>query len=784
VIRALFFLILAMPWCTALAAMPAPPPLEPLPLGNPWKPPALDPARISKADYLEALRPYLAYYEKTYGNSSGQAMQYAYEAVPAFAAFWKATNDPKYADLALEAITAYARYLQKDLQDRLKQMREKGETRPPYNTYWPWMYAFVVIGIYELEGAPQQARMKAVFGEAVAARAAAFPVYWEHGAQNRTLDAALWYEIALRFGDAGSRAKELRKYADDVWNEWWTRRDIEEDCSGYTPGDLLVLDAWSRLRGVAWWEDPDAARLWRGYTEQISNDGTWPAYGNGANHGEYSRALYLAELTASKTREPRYKWLAHRAFWNGRDRLTELMQGIGYEKAIYLALAYLYADDAVREAPPLAGVTLTQRRFRERTDWSKRTEEYGGPLFVLHERRTPSKLIFRSGPAEKDAFLLLQAGSVAGHGHPDTGSVLYYGSGFAYHLSHGVTRLDHDMEQHNMFTLRVPGEPPWRNGNAAVESTSVPVHDATAGASYARLRIEEFPGFEPTEERWKAILSWKRPGYPAQKAIGYRNWPVRMERSVLFVNDAFVVVRDVAAFRLAATAQMGQNWVVGNVPAVGANWAKVQTPLIYGFTYIHPPIAPIRTAPGALLIWFAPRADGRMELVDGPKKSAAYGDYYINLPRRVWYPRTGRWSAGSSIAFTSVLVPIAPDADPSVLAGAIETIKDSSEATVLSTAIGGIRRVVVMNNSGKTLREGDIETDAEAAVLTYSDGRPVRVAAWNATFASVHGKLVARRQARGTIDSPLAGAGASSSALPAHASRSTIPDGNGYSAAR
>ncbi len=40
---------------------------------------------------------------------------------------------------------------------------------------------------------------------------------------------------------------------------------------------------------------------------------------------------------------------------------------IGYMNQVYCAMAYLYADDTVTEVAPTAGVTLTQRHWRDLT---------------------------------------------------------------------------------------------------------------------------------------------------------------------------------------------------------------------------------------------------------------------------------------------------------------------------------------------------------------------------------------------------------------------------------
>lgn len=133
----------------------------------------------------------------------------------------------------------------------------------------------------------------------------------------------------------------------------------------------MVLNAWSTLRGVKPWEDPDARRLWLNYARQIANDGNYPAYAKGGNLGNYFQGLCLAEIGATRCRDGSAKWLAHRAFLNGRERIEQMCSGLGGMNYVWLALAYLYADDTIAEVPPVSGVTIAQRAYHLINDLNK-----------------------------------------------------------------------------------------------------------------------------------------------------------------------------------------------------------------------------------------------------------------------------------------------------------------------------------------------------------------------------------------------------------------------------
>lgn len=748
-----------------------------------WRPPkGLDPAGISKADYLEALRPHLAICERDYGKDPATPKQYAYEGIPTFVAFYLGTKDARYAELALRAYREYCAYVEEELKSTAGEIaKDPAAWQKDWKNsarYWVYQYVNLFVPMLALEGAPQFQEIADTLGDALARRANAWPIYWERGASQRPIDVAYWYEFALKYGKPGPRAAELRAYADMIWNDWWPHRDVDEDCSGYTSADLAILPVWARLRGVdlrgdagglnPWtrvlrlWnrmrgakggDSAETLNLWSHYAEQMGNDGTWTWYGDGGAPGGYILGLCNAELAATLTREGRYKWLAHRAFWNGRDRIPDLCAGIGYKPYTDLAMAYLYADDTIREVPPRAGLTITRRRFRERTDWRDR-----GPdslLFNLHERWAPSKVIFRSGGAETDPYMVLQAASQGGHGHPDSGSVILYGGDLGYYLFNGVTRLDHDQEHHNLLVLRDPERSePWRAHAFACEGHEVPFSGETSEASYARLRIEEFPGNTPDEQAWQSVRAWKSGGYPPPKAIGYKNWPVRLDRATLFINNRFAVVRDVIHPILPFRAEVGANWRFTKMgPVAGENWVNVWTPELYGYYHSLPPKQPVKVARRDLLIWFVTHPEGVMQIEAGPETSQAYGNYFIQQPRRVWYPRTGDWRPGDPQAFTTVLLPHAPVADPERLAAGIERVTDEPGLTVISVKDAAfdrdatadqtppVDRIVLFNSSGGEATYGALVTDAEAALLTMENGRTVRISAWGAKVLRLEGKI-------------------------------------------
>ncbi len=713
---------------------------------GPWKVPEGDPSQITKADYLELLRKDLEYQERYIGQDPPKANVGAWTALPTYAAFYKATGDRKYLERMVYLLKGFCLYVEEqEMKEAEAEMAKSAQGLPGLSRYWTNIYVYYVLPLQTFEGTPEYQEVTRMMGKVLAARAQAWPLWYQETSSNMAISPSLWYEMAVKWGPPVPRTEEFKTFTDKIWSLFWTYKDVEEDCSGYTSADLAVLDAWAWLRGVKWWEDKEAQTLWLHYARIIGNDGTYPAYGHGGGLGGYFVGLRLAEQAATRCRDGLAKWLAHRCFFNGRDRIDDMCRGIGNGAYLDLALAYLYADDSVKETPPSAGLEIPQRRYHQINDFNNLGK---GAYFTLHDRWAPSKLVFRSGPKETDQFMLVQASGSAGHAHPNLGNIIQYSGDYAFYLCLGVTRLDVDMEQHNVFTLRDPvRDKPWEAMYTA-EDYAVPVSGQSPEGAYARLHVQEAPQITNVEEAWQKVQAWAEKG-PAgagaapHLACGYKSWPVRLDRSIAFVNNQFAVVRDVMTPTVTVRAQIGQNWTFGNFgPTVGENWVNVWTPNpLHAFYHTDPPLQPLPTAQRDLLIWFAPRADGLMQIVDGPKKSPYYGNYFINLPRRVWYPRTADWEAGKPVAFTTVLLPHAPVADPSVVADRISLVRDSAGVTaILVKDEAGGSRSIILNSSGRAVTVGTLTTDAEAVLISRPAGQKATLSAWHATAVKYEGK--------------------------------------------
>ncbi len=731
-----------------------------------------NPSQITKDEYIQLAEtfPGMSYYLDTYTKDPDKPNGNGYEAVPIFIAKYKQTGDHKWLEYAVTCVKKYC--LATD--EEVKNLKAAPGADGNLSSYWRYDLAYVMIPLLEVQGTPEFDEMTQALGKSFGERANVWPLAPFRGAYNMAIDAAFWYDLAVKYNPDIPRAKELKAYADDIWAFWDEMWDSEEDDPNYTTGNMIVLHAWALLRGEKWWEDPKRATMWRDYAEQVGNDGSWPAYGDGGNIGRYFIAQMISEMSAKYLQDGRYKWLAHRAFWNGKERIKPVCIGMGYAPVMYSALAYLFADDTIKEVPPSAGVVETTRHWHDLTPSTVRSG--GGSWFVQKDQVIPSKLMFRGGSGSLDSYLLVQANQQSGHGHTDSSAILGYGGDLAYYLNYATLRLDNYMEAHNLMALRNPATPesPWPSsgpgGLYCTEEVTVPVKGTTSDASYARVHVQEYPGQPATPELWKTVQEWKG-NWNLEKAIGYKNWPVREDRSVVFLHDKpglrqFTVVRDVITPTIEVPAMLGPNWTFGELGQAGTNWVNVWMPKVlngwFGSLQKMPDgslykLAPITTAARDLLIWFVPQGEATLQIEKLHQDRSGYDCYVplnsdINLRLRAWYWRTGTWSAGQPQAFTTVLMPHAPIADAGPLAESITVLSDKPETTALRVKEGDTERLVILNSGGKRANVGSIVFEGEAAVVTYLKGRRTHFSAWKTKFISLDNTPFFRSEKPARVD--------------------------------
>lgn len=104
------------------------------------------------------------------------------------------------------------------------------------------------------------------------------------------------------------------------------------------------------------------------------------------------------------------------------------------------------------------------------------------------------------------------------------------------------------------------------------------------------------------------------------------------------------------------------------------------------------------------------------------------------------------------MAFTTVLLPHAPVADPGVLASRISLVRDSAGVTALlvKDEVGGSRSII-RNSSGCAVTVGTLTTDAEAVLIARPADGKATLSAWHATAVRYESKDLRKADQRGDV---------------------------------
>ena len=228
----------------------------------------------------------------------------------------------------------------------------------------------------------------------------------------------------------------------------------------------------------------------------------------------------------------------------------------------------------------------------------------------------------------------------------------------------------------------------------------------TPQATYARVRVQNMDGL-----------------------------PVVYEREFVFAKNRFLATREILTFEESFKARVAPLWNTHNIgPQLGSHWAN---------TFIHQPVSEnltrsAKTPPVDLLVWFAPRADCRMEVVDRLEDDPRAGA----CPNQVRYVWEGTPAVGEKLVFTQVYYPHAPykprpssnNPNPGVKAAyadalqatahasGIHVIRDDVGASILRLELEpGRVEWVAFNTEGKPLTVGDNQTNEP---MVYQQSNP------------------------------------------------------------
>ncbi len=671
-------------------------------------------------DFIDATNPSQTAKNPNRGMSGPQAF------MPVLAKYLQ-TGDTQWSDACIAMLKAFH-------QEMLKQVAER-------KWFWQFEHPSALIPLY---------RKHLIAGGAMTADAPWFremwltycrnlhvwdsaPIEWRGGCHRSMPEGYAKGRAAAWYPDI-PEAEEWKGYSDLVFGDFWRAKDAPQNDTGYMMGPLIILicggDQWTGDDRA--FTAPGMKRLWERLLVEISPDGLINPYGpNGGWNSTADYRIAMLERIAAKTGDGRYRFGAHKLF-NYLRYQTGDPNGQGLDTAApwLIALASIWANDAIQPIEPSAGslwnkrgeavrIPHTDKALTDRLLGSADFRENRGHIccsWYMTRKEWPDKLILRSGwnPGNFFGFVELHPTSFPANpggimglnrwGAPFTQIVTSKGASVENRL------LIEDLSQtasrrYHPDKLRI--DEFWRSGTMPDIRSEVTYFKDTPEATYARLRVQNMDGL-----------------------------PVTYEREFIFAKNRFLATREIVTFEESFEARLAPLWNTHNVgPQIGAHWAN---------TFIHRPVAnngtrSMKSPPVDLLVWFAPRKDCELQVVDrlveDPRAEAC--------PNQVRYQWEGTPEAGQREVFTQVYYPHAPyrsratsnnpnpnakaayanELQATAHASGIQVFSDTPEATLLRLELSpGQVEWVVFNTKQKETAFGP-HRSAEPLIY-FADNHP------------------------------------------------------------
>jgi len=507
------------------------------------------------------------------------------------------------------------------------------------------------------------------------------PTEWRGGC-HRAMPEALAKGLAAQWYPEAPEAAHWKRYAALGFGDFWKNKEVQQNDTGYFPGTVFMLLCCGEqflgdFRAVT---DTGMRRLWDRLMVEVTPDGAVNPYGpNGGWNSTSGFRIFALELAAAKTRDGRYRYAAHKAM-NYILYQSRAIQPDGYlrqrEVGQHVALAWLVADDRVEPVRPHPGSLWNKRMEAARVPHTDK--EIGNRLFGnidpdpekghlccswwLTGKEMPDKLVLRSGWNPGDLYALVEL-------HPasipySAGGILglnRYGAAFTQVVtSKGGTAenrtvvVDIDRTTRKRFHPdRLRFDENWARGKMPDIESEMLYFEDRKDATFARVRVRNVDGL-----------------------------PVTVEREFVFVKNQFLASRELVRFDESFRARVGPIWNTRNVgPQIGAHWANT----FMGSLVASNGGVEMDSPPVDLLVWFAPRPDCRLRVVD----RAAEDPRAIACSAQLRYEWEGTPQAGDTLVFTQLYVPH-PPFRPSAASnnpGAKATYSDPLQASAGADAI-------------------------------------------------------------------------------------------------
>jgi len=461
---------------------------------------------------------------------------------------------------------------------------------------------------------------------------------------------------------------------------------VQQNDTGYFPGTIFMLLTCGEqyLGDDRVLTDPGMQRLWRRLLVEVTPDGAVNPYGpNGGWNSTAGFRLFALELAAAKTRNGEYRYAAHKVMNYLRYQAGPIKSD-GFRRQVevgqHVALAWLVADDSLAPVMPPPGSLWNLRMEAARvphTDKAVGEKLFGdidpdpdkGHLccsWWLTGKDYPDKLALRSGWNPGDFFGLVELHPVSIP--PNPGGIMglnRWGAAFTQVVTSKGGSVENRLlvedldgtatRRFHPDPLRFDGE--WRLGSMPDIRSEVAFFEERPDASFARVRVRIVDGL-----------------------------PVVYDREFVFAKNRFLATRETVTFEESFKARVAPLWNTRNVgPQIGRHWANTFMGTLVasnGQVEMHAP-------PADLLVWFAPRDDCRLQVVDRLSEDART----LACPAQVRYLWEGTPEAGDSLVFTQVYWPHAPyrPTISSNHAGARAVYADELRQTAGASGISAVR---------------------------------------------------------------------------------------------
>jgi len=526
--------------------------------------------------------------------------------------------------------------------------------------------------------------------------------YWR-GPMHRAQGEGVIKGLAAYWHPDAPESPEWQRYADRVYSDWWRFRDLAPNDVNYLFAAIVPLMLKATLtQEDAFFTDPEVQPMWERLIYEVSPDGSIPPYGShlGWNHSVGNR-IALLELLAAKTKDGRFRFVAHRLMnYLLYQRLPYRQNNhilLGPETTEPLAIAYLFADDAIQPVQPHAGSKVL---YRKETLRLSSTAPKGQALAVLGDDADlspandrsqidclmlvsdvvkPSKIAFRSGWERGDFFVLVDV--FPRHDPLNPLGILGI-TRWGAALATTISAKGHSEENR----IRVIPETPSPPGRPPVPEATIEAFVDSPVVTYAAVRVDNYDDTTATATR-----------------------------HFCFVKNCFLVVRDVMTTPEAGPATVSSMFntqrVVQEVTAPAAV-TYIDDLKAMNTTLNNPPIN--------LLVSFFPTAGFELTTVDRGRKDEAFGPVPLQLQYRSVKPLPPR----SSVVLGMLLRPQTP-ADTFSASANVDILKHDGDALVVvlkprPTTI----QIVVINPSQQIVDTPAVKTDAKVAYIESESGKP------------------------------------------------------------